>query len=324
MPNYTPLSDTLSGLYYNMTKMESLLQRAGFRIDKFNLTASAYDSWPLAVKLIVDMGELDKLLDAALADFPNNPVLLDYKNRKDVVTKSVYAGDKANWVAATTKEDYEKITGEQSTLLPYSFFEQGMIKGKAVARVVTPAGMGSGFLISEDSLFLTNNHVFPAKEIAEKSKVQFNYQLTLSGLPDPAESFDIVPSSHVTDASDDWAVVKLAGDPAKKYGYLKLTNQVIAKDDFVNIIQHPGGEYKQIGLYHNLVTFVDANRVQYLTDTMPGSSGSPVFNSKWNVVALHHSGGFFPEPGTNNKALRNEGININKVIASLKANGYTL
>lgn len=324
MPAYTPLSDTLSGLYYNMTKMESLLQRAGFRIERFNLTASAFDSWPLAVKLIVDMGELDKLLDAALADFPKNPVLLDYKNRKDSVMKSVYDGDKPDWVAATTSDDYEKLTGEQSTLLPYSFFEQGMIKGRAVGRVVTPAGMGSGFLISEDSLFLTNNHVFPFKETAEKSKVQFNYQLTLNGLPDQPDPYAIVPGSHLTDVADDWAVVKLAGDPAKKYGYLKLSQQIVAKDDFVNIIQHPGGEYKQIGLYHNLVTYVDASRVQYLTDTMPGSSGSPVFNSQWNVVALHHSGGFFAEPGTKDKVLRNEGININKVIASLKAAGYTL
>lgn len=324
MPDYTSLCDTLSGLYYNMTKMESLLQRAGFRIDRFNLTASAYDSWPLAVKLIVDMGELDKLLDAALNDFPKNPVLLDYKNRKDTVMKSVYAGAKADWVADMTKEDYEKITGEQSTLLPYSFLEQGMIRGRAVARVVTPSGMGSGFLISEDSLFLTNNHVFPAKETAEKSKVQFNYQLSLEELPLETDVYSIVPGTHLTDAADDWAVVKLAGDPAKKYGYLKMAQQIIAKDDFVNIIQHPGGEYKQIGLYHNLVTYVDAGRVQYLTDTMPGSSGSPVFNSKWNVVALHHSGGFFAEPGTSNKVLRNEGININKVIASLKANGYNL
>lgn len=324
MPNFTPLSDTLSGLYYNMTKMESLLQRAGFRLDRFNLTGSAYDSWPLAVKLINDLGEIDKLLDAALADFPTNPILLDYKNKKDVVKKSVNAGEKPDWIAATTKDEYEKITGEQSTLLPISFFEQGLIKGKAVARVLTPDGMGSGFLISEESHFLTNNHVFNTRDLAGSSQVQFNYQKTLSGLAAVAETFDVDNSVFDTSQDDDWSIVKIKGDPAKKYGFLKLTNQPIGKNDFVNIIQHPGGEFKQIGLYHNLVTYVDANRVQYLTDTMPGSSGSPVFNSDWNVVALHHSGGFFAEPGTNDRVLRNEGININKVIASLKAKGYNL
>ena len=30
--------------------------------------------------------------------------------------------------------------------------------------------------------------------------------------------------------------------------------------------------------------------LQYTTDTLPGSSGSPAFNKDWEVVALHHSG----------------------------------
>ena len=32
----------------------------------------------------------------------------------------------------------------------------------------------------------------------------------------------------------------------------------------------------------------------YLADTLPGSSGSPVLNNRWEVVALHHSGGAHP------------------------------
>ena len=32
----------------------------------------------------------------------------------------------------------------------------------------------------------------------------------------------------------------------------------------------------------------------YLADTQPGSSGSPVLNRHWEVVALHHSGGAHP------------------------------
>jgi V8-like Glu-specific endopeptidase len=57
--------------------------------------------------------------------------------------------------------------------------------------------------------------------------------------------------------------------------------------------------------------------VQYITDTLPGSSGSPVFNDDWRIVALHHSGGNIPEPSTNSIHFRNEGIRIGAILADL-------
>ena len=34
----------------------------------------------------------------------------------------------------------------------------------------------------------------------------------------------------------------------------------------------------------------DGTEIRYRTNTLPGSSGSPCFNSNWELVALHHSG----------------------------------
>jgi V8-like Glu-specific endopeptidase len=61
--------------------------------------------------------------------------------------------------------------------------------------------------------------------------------------------------------------------------------------------------------------------LQYLTDTLPGSSGSPVFDRDWNVVALHHSGGWLAEPGSSDKTTdyRNEGILIDVIMAGIQA-----
>ena len=56
------------------------------------------------------------------------------------------------------------------------------------------------------------------------------------------------------------------------------------------IIQHPSGERKQLALRENQVVDVLDNFLHYRTDTSPGSSGSPVFNDQWEIVALHHSG----------------------------------
>ncbi len=87
----------------------------------------------------------------------------------------------------------------------------------------------------------------------------------------------------------------------------------IAKGEDIIIIQHPGGMPKQIALTDNEVMYVDDSVLQYLTDTMPGSSGSPVFNDKWQLVGLHHSGGWIPEPSTGSTHFRNEGIRITAV-----------
>jgi V8-like Glu-specific endopeptidase len=93
----------------------------------------------------------------------------------------------------------------------------------------------------------------------------------------------------------------------------------VAAGDRVNIIQHPGGGPKQLAFFHNVVAFADDSRIQYLTDTLPGSSGSPVFDKDWRLVGLHHSGGWLPEPGSKQTYYRNEGININVVLKGLEA-----
>ena len=59
----------------------------------------------------------------------------------------------------------------------------------------------------------------------------------------------------------------------------------------MTIIQHPLGGPKQIAITANQVVNTYDYRLQYTTDTQPGSSGSPVFNDDWKVIALHHAGG---------------------------------
>ncbi len=59
--------------------------------------------------------------------------------------------------------------------------------------------------------------------------------------------------------------------------------------EYVNIIQHPRGRPKEVALQDNQVVKVDNVVVQYSCDTEPGSSGSPVFNNQWQLVALHHA-----------------------------------
>jgi endonuclease G len=59
--------------------------------------------------------------------------------------------------------------------------------------------------------------------------------------------------------------------------------------DFVTIVQHPRGAKKQIALRENRIVDVPERFLHYSADTEPGSSGSPVFNDQWEIVALHHA-----------------------------------
>jgi hypothetical protein len=59
------------------------------------------------------------------------------------------------------------------------------------------------------------------------------------------------------------------------------------KDDVVHIIGHPEGGEKQMSMQK--VVRVTDSEVSYLADTLPGSSGSPVFKN-WKLIALHNKG----------------------------------
>ena len=70
---------------------------------------------------------------------------------------------------------------------------------------------------------------------------------------------------------------------------------MIVQNEQVNIIQHPNGNPLSVVLTENYVLVdMTSDRVHYLADTLPGSTGAPVLNRYWEVVALHHSGGPHP------------------------------
>jgi V8-like Glu-specific endopeptidase len=57
----------------------------------------------------------------------------------------------------------------------------------------------------------------------------------------------------------------------------------------VFIIQHPQGAQRRIVLFNNQVQNISQNFLQYQADADFGSSGSPILNSQWQLVGLHHA-----------------------------------
>ena len=71
-----------------------------------------------------------------------------------------------------------------------------------------------------------------------------------------------------------------------------------------------------IGIMQENVKRTDV-RLRYDTDTLPGSSGSGVFDQRLDLVALHHAG----DPSSKMQARYNEGIPIGKIVGQLAAAG---
>ena len=58
----------------------------------------------------------------------------------------------------------------------------------------------------------------------------------------------------------------------------------------VSIINRPLGGYKMVTVRNNTLLKRTACCLLHETDTERGSSGAPVFNDEWDLIALHHWG----------------------------------
>ncbi len=107
--------------------------------------------------------------------------------------------------------------------------------------------------------------------------------------------------------------------PLEAWGHLELSTGPGKPKvgDHVTIIQHPLGGPKQVAITANQVVNLFEHRLQYTTDTQPGSSGSPVFDDRWKVIALHHAGGNMISNSRGDRMFANEGILASHILKAI-------
>lgn len=215
---------------------------------------------------------------------------------------------------------------------------------------------GTGFLVGPSEV-LTNYHVvepiLKGKATPASVSAQFDYKVvgtkTLDGttlklandwLVDSSEyspgDEEKTPATDPTTEQLDYALLRLATaageDPigptsdesAETRGWIPLTSGAGADpqvDSPVLIVQHPKGAPLSLAMEMNGVLSINANgtRVRYRTNTEGGSSGSPVFDMNWQLIALHHVGD--PDFSKFHKPEYNQGIPIRHVAALLQKRG---
>lgn len=196
----------------------------------------------------------------------------------------------------------ERVIGK-SDLISVNYLDLALSVSRTVGRVHIRTstgqnqGYGTGFMVSPR--LLTNNHVLGSPREASSSWVEFNFQDDAEGRLSVSVIFGLEPHAFfLTDARLDYSLVAVGerprsgGGELRQFGWNRLIQDQgkIILGEYVNIIQHPGGEPKQLALRENQLVDLLEDFLHYETDTAPGSSESPVFNDQWEVVALHHSG----------------------------------
>jgi hypothetical protein len=186
----------------------------------------------------------------------------------------------------------ERIIGE-NTLRHLYYLQWALRAADAVVHIQVPGvgapgKAGTGFLVAPD-LMMTNHHVIADAAEAAGAEVSFFYELDIDRREREVVTVGTAGGAlPFTDPTLDVTLVRLKGPPTLKH-YLPLRPVRMEQDQRVAIIQHPGGFLKKISMQNNLVAHADDRLVQYYTSTQGGSSGSPVLDDDFAVVAIHHS-----------------------------------
>jgi V8-like Glu-specific endopeptidase len=168
---------------------------------------------------------------------------------------------------------------------------------------------GTGCLIS-DNLFLSAGHNFdsegniprindtdvliPPQEIAKNMHIAFNHQLDPDGQNRETQNYQVVELVEHRLGGIDYAIVRLADNPSKNFGFLNVLPIVPELNQTICIIGHPNGWPKMIdvGSVTHVHEVSDPLFGYGNIDTLGGDSGAPVIAfPSGKIIGVHTNGG---------------------------------
>lgn len=237
--------------------------------------------------------------------------------------------------------NFERTTNVAAGFLDPAKFRRSIAEAEVrTARIeIGGKAKGTGFLIGPEML-MTNWHVveggvdgglarFDQTADNDGRTVKFATEWKVAGSPHDTEANELLPDGPA-EGTWDFAIIRLAEpvgdqaigyDPSKpeadKRSFYSLDWGPYEFDatEPLLILGHPrGGPIQLSHASPGGARFTSLrSRVRYDTNTDGGSSGSPVFNRDFRVVALHHLGSKGAGPG-----LFNQGVPIARIGNALR------
>lgn len=282
-----------------------------------------------AIEMAEAQGWTDTLVRKAYEKNPGNPYLKRFF--------ATYDGSIQRELSRN-KSSLEKLFNETGQITDFLPFRERLEKiERQVGRVeVDGSPRGTAFLIADD-LVITNYHVIENQNVAAMS-VRFDFKKLSDGTTinsgkvykvagnvvdqSPYSSIDLSypRTGEAPESMLDYAVLRLDGKAGQEpigSGKRELVKPFAGgapSNGIMVIAQHPLGE--PLGLAFGAILGVNGKgtRTTYTVDTQSGSSGSPCFDFKLNLIALHHGG----DPRIRQRAEFNEGIPIDMIRRQLK------
>lgn len=323
------LLDVLAKLYPSVDDATRLLSRMAVPVGHLDMRSDAVAFWSRA------LAELDKrgldplpLFELATGEHTHDPTLRALRGRLEArASLSAFTAPGS----AELPGGLERVLNATNPPLDLPRFIGllNVVREQVCLVEVSGQPVGTGFLVGPSAVITCYHNLTKAiegKVAAAEITVRFDYRDGAHGTSfslhddwkidaSPYAKFEPYNSDQGLPAPEElnYVVVRLAGDvgapiarggdpsaPQRERGFMSLlADEVpVAIDEALFVLGHPNGKTMKLSVEARGVIGYNSNRtrLRHRVSTAPGSSGSPVFNLRGDLIALHSGRDTAPVP----------------------------